>query len=74
MMNLQMKRTHRLSPLFIAMGLLYMNTQALAQTPDAGSLLRDIEALQPDLEQAPEPGKQLPPPLPDTGETIQLSL
>lgn len=45
---------------------------AQAQQPDAGSLLRDIEAQQPNLDAPVRFGSELPPPLPDTGDTIKL--
>ena len=46
---------------------------AQAQQPDAGSLLRDLEAQQPRFEPPVRFGSELPPPLPDTGETITLT-
>lgn len=44
----------------------------VAQTPDAGSLLRDIETGQRGIEQTPRFDSQLPPAMPDTGERIVL--
>ncbi len=46
---------------------------AHAQLPDAGSLLRDIENLPRSFEPTPPLGSQLPPALPDTGQTITLN-
>ncbi|AHF02362.1 hypothetical protein THIAE_08470 [Thiomicrospira aerophila AL3] len=47
-------------------------TPVLAQTPDAGSLLRDIETQQRGIDRLPDAQSRLPAPLPDTGATIQL--
>ena len=44
----------------------------VAQTPDAGSLLRDIETQDRGIDRLPSTGSQLPPAMPDTGATVQL--
>jgi hemolysin activation/secretion protein len=46
--------------------------QSAGNTPDAGSLLRDLEAQQPRESITPKLGSGLPAPLPESGETITL--
>ncbi|WP_044408011.1 POTRA domain-containing protein, partial [Thiomicrospira microaerophila] len=62
---------HHLTLLALLAGLT-SQTLAHAQTPDAGSLLRDQEANIPQFDITPAFGSQLPAPMPDTGETILL--
>lgn len=58
--------------LALAIMTLFAPGLVMAQTPDAGSLLRDIEASQPGvIERLPEQ-RSLPPALPDTGQRITL--
>lgn len=68
MHNYKIKPTQSLLALTIASLL----TPAFAQTPDAGSLLRDIESQQRGIDRLPETPSRLPAPLPDTGATIEL--
>lgn len=52
-----------------------VSTPLFAQTPslpDAGSLLRDIESIEPALEAPAKLGSQLPPALPDKGQSVVL--
>ncbi|AEG32204.1 ShlB/FhaC/HecB family hemolysin secretion/activation protein [Thiomicrospira cyclica] len=59
--------------LVISGGVLALPSLVYAQTPpDAGSLLRDIESQRLDIAPPIRFGSELPPPLPDTGETITL--
>ncbi len=49
-----------------------ISSPAFAQTPDAGSLLKDLESLNQGMDEQDARQGKLPPPLPDTGQTITL--
>lgn len=54
-------------------GILMATGLAHAQLPDAGSILRDMENLPMGVQPTPQFGSQLPPALPDEGQTITLN-